>query len=107
MDTELETLRLALAPEATDEARASGAATCRAILATLDPSAQTPPPQRPAIDASQIAALVGALRGVPPDQLLDLAISKLRSALPVDASSTAPKGISFHIVPVAPARGGR
>lgn len=101
MDTALEAIRLALAPEATQDARDTGIATCRAILAALDPSGQQPPPpQRASIDTSQIAALVGALRGVPPDQLLDLAIAKLRAALPAEAPSPASKGITFHMVPV-------
>lgn len=36
----------------------------------------------PTVQISPIASMVGALRGVPPEQLLDLAIAKLRSALP-------------------------
>lgn len=103
MENALEAIRLSVEPEATPEARTAGIAACRAILAALDPSAQMPSQPRggTSIDASQIATLVGALRGVPPDQLLDLAITKLRAALPADASTPAPKGIAFHLVPIS------
>ncbi|MFT3700199.1 MAG: hypothetical protein QM831_44040 [Kofleriaceae bacterium] len=101
METTLETIRLALAADATADMRVAGITACRAILATLDPPVDPPAqPQRVGIDASQITALVGALRGVPADQLLDLAIGRLRAALPADANTATPKGISFHIVPI-------
>jgi hypothetical protein len=78
----------------------------RTILAALDATpgqtfapAVTPSP-------SAIAAAVGALRGVPPDQLLDLAILKLRAALPSGVEVPAAQPLRFHIVNV-PNLGGR
>ena len=70
-----------MAPDATPETRAVAATAYRSILAALEPRpAAAPPPSVP-----PIASIVSALRGVPPDQLLDLAIAKLRAALPAGA----------------------
>ena len=100
MDQLIEAIRAAVAPSASPEARAAGAHACRTILAALDaPSGQplaTPVP----IPASPIATIVGALRGVPPDQLLDLAIAKLRAALPAGTDVAPVRPFNFHKVPV-------
>ena len=50
---------------------------------------------------SQIACVVSALRGVPPDQLLDLAIQRLRAALPAGVEAPPAQPLKFHIIPVA------
>jgi hypothetical protein len=50
------------------------------------------------INASQIASVVGALRGVPPDQLLDLAIAKLRASLPAGVEVPKVEPLKFHII---------
>jgi hypothetical protein len=42
------------------------------------------------------------LRQLPPDQLLDLALQRLRGALPAGATVPTPKGIQFQLVPVTP-----
>ena len=81
MDALLESIRAALAADATADAKAAGAAACRTILTALDATATAPIPTSPSINPTAVANIVGALRGVPPDQLLDLAIAKLRSAL--------------------------
>jgi len=109
MDNVIETIRAAIAPDATTEARAAGAHACRAVIAALEPSSQsTPPvtagsPATPA-DAPQqipVAAIAAALRGQSPDMLIDLAIAKLRSLVPADAhaATTVPK-INIPLVPV-------
>jgi hypothetical protein len=51
---------------------------------------------------SPLAQMIGALRKMPADQLLDLAIQRLRAALPKGATVTEPKGIQFQLVPVPP-----
>jgi len=93
-------IRSALAPEATAESRAAGIAACRAVLGALDPTtmpavvAVAPP------NAATVAQIVGALRGVPPDQLLDLAITRLRAALPAGTVVTPVAPFKFNLVPM-------
>ncbi|MEJ7602403.1 MAG: hypothetical protein WKG01_31205 [Kofleriaceae bacterium] len=104
MDQLLEAIRTATATDASDEARAAGAQACRTILTALEATpgellAPTP------IETTPVQAVVAALRGVPPDQLLDLAIARLRAALPAgtDVKPVAP--LKFHILPLAPTGG--
>jgi hypothetical protein len=98
MENIIETIRAAIASDASPEARAAGAAACRAILTALESTPGQPigaaivaPP------ASPVAAIVATLRGVPTDQLLDLAIMKLRAALPagVEVPQAAPLKLQF------------
>jgi hypothetical protein len=98
MDNVIESIRAAIASDATPEAKSAGIAACRAVLGALE---GTPgqPLAAPAA-ASPVAALVGALRGVPPDQLLDLAIAKLRASLPAGANVPAATPINFHLIPL-------
>lgn len=98
MNDLLETIRISLASDATPDARRAGAAACRQILAGLEVA--TAQAQPPPLNAQAIASVVAALRGVPPEQLLDLAIAKLRSALPADATVAQTRPIKFHIVPI-------
>lgn len=99
METHIETIRLAFAEDATPEVRANGAASCRAILDNLEPKvAEVPAPSR--MDPSQIANLASTIRSVPLDQLLDLAITKLRTIVPGEASTRAPTGFSVPFIQV-------
>lgn len=93
MEALLETIRLATANDATDEVRAAGATACRTILIALDAKPGDPllPPTAPVVPDSPIAAVVAGLRGVPVDQLLDLAIAKLRTLVPADVTPIAPR----------------
>jgi len=52
------------------------------------------------VNPSAIASAVVMLRNVPPDQLLDLAITKLRAALPAGTQAAPVAPLKFHIVPV-------
>jgi len=100
MDNLLEAIRAATAPEASEEARAAGVAACRTILVALE--AQPGEPIAAAIvppNPTQVASAVAALRGVPVDQLLDLAIAKLRSALPAGADVPRAQPIQFRLIP--------
>lgn len=93
MDQLLEAIRNATATDATDDARTAGAHACRTILTALEakPGESLAPPIGAAVPDSPIAAVVAGLRGVPMDQLLDLAISKLRTMVPAEAATPATK----------------
>lgn len=56
---------------------------------------------------SPITAAARALRQLPPDQLLDLLLQRLRASLPAGATVPAAKGIQFQLVPVAPPQSAR
>ena len=89
MDNLIEAIRSAIASEADDQTRAIGAQACRTILVALETPAGEPLKAAPATSPltepkSALEAAVSALRGVPPDQLLDLAIARLKAALPPD-----------------------
>ncbi|MBV8758682.1 MAG: hypothetical protein JO257_15455 [Deltaproteobacteria bacterium] len=100
----IEAIRVAVAPDATPEARVAGATACRAILTALEATPGEPMTAAPVAPPTPVTAIVGALRGVPPDQLLDLAIAKLRSMLPADAKIEPITPLKFIHVPV-PQRG--
>src|SRR4051812_13643079 len=108
MDTLLDAIRAAVAADATDATKAAGATACRTILTALEAKAGEPlaaavPVQLP--DANPIATAVSMLRGVPPDQLLDLAIARLRAALPAGEAMPSVPPMKFHIVSVPPTVG--
>ena len=99
MDDLLDAIRAGALPDATPESRATAAVACRSILAALGEAPAVAPAQTTTPD---IAGMVAALRGVPPDQLLELAISRLRAALPAGTSLPAAQPVKFHIVPIPP-----
>src|ERR1700689_3583592 len=99
MDTLIESIRAAVVADANPEARAAGAAACRTILAALDGIAGEPMTAA-AAPPSPIAAVVSSLRGVPPDQLLDLAIARLRAALPTGTEVPRVEPLKFHLIPL-------
>ena len=121
MDNLVEAVRLALRDDADSVARCAGLVACREILSTLEastaapkaePAPGAPPPSSPApesvaaqppvppIDTAAIATLVASLGKLPPEQLLDLAISRLRAALPQGTSVPAPSPLRFQLVPL-------
>ena len=53
-----------------------------------------------------IEAIAAAVRGMPVEQLLDVAIARLRAALPADAVAPQVKPLAFPLVPI-PRRAGR
>ena len=101
MDNVIDSIRAAIVSDATPEATATGATACRAILAALGGTPGQPLGAPVAVphSATQIANAVSALRGVPAEQLLDLAIAKLRAALPAGVEVAPTKPINFHIIP--------
>ena len=98
MESLIETIRTAVAPDATAETRAAGAHACRTILAALDAKPGEPMAAAVAPQPLQIATIVSALRDMPTDQLLDLAIARLRTMLPAGTDVAPVKPISFHFV---------
>lgn len=82
MENFIEAIRAAAASDATEEVRAAGAQACRMILQVLDAKAGEPLTSAVAAPQSPVASMVATMRGMPIDQLLEIAIAKLRSALP-------------------------
>jgi hypothetical protein len=97
----VEVIRNAIARDASPEARAAGAQACRAILSALD---ATPGEPRPAAIASPppVATIAAALRGLPADQLLDVAIAKLQSMLPADTKLSPVTPLRFDFIRTLP-----
>ena len=98
MDELFDQIRAATSPDATADARAAGASACRALLAAIETDAGQPLAPAAPLPSAQIGALVAALRGMPPEQILDLAIARLRAALPADAPAPAVQPLKFHII---------
>ena len=101
MEELLESIRAATAADANAELRAVGVAACRTILAALDPTPDIPTATGIPTTTSPIATMIGALRDVPPDKLLDLAIARLKAALPADTQLAPVTPIKFQFIPVA------
>jgi hypothetical protein len=108
MDNLIESIRVAVLAEASDEHKQKGALACRTILTALEAkpgeALAAPPPAAP-VALPDLAPLIQAVRTMGPDQLLDVAIARLRAALPAGASVAHVGAPQFHIVPVAPLRG--
>lgn len=101
MDELLESIRVSVITDASPEARAAGANACRTILAALEATLGQPMTAT-VVDTSPIASALGMLRGVPPDQLLDLAIAKLRASLPAGVEVPKVEPLKFHIIQIPP-----
>lgn len=97
MDALIEAIRAATALGATDEARAAGAHACRTILTALEAKAGEP---LAAPVATPTQALASVIRGMSPDQLLDLAIARLKAALPPGSEAAPVQSVKFNLVPV-------
>lgn len=110
METLIEQIKAALANDATSETRITGANACRAILTALEATdgsrfaasngGASPPLQQRQISPAAIQAAVTALRGVPLEQILDVAIARLRAALPAGSEVAPIKTPTFQLVPV-------
>jgi len=107
----LELIAHGLAPGA-DDATREAARDLWARFAQTMATAPVPPatPAMPAVPVmapmpvptSPLTMAARALRQLPPDQLLDLVLQRLRGALPAGATVPVPKGIQFQLVPVTP-----
>jgi hypothetical protein len=103
MDNLIESIRAAVADDASAEARAAGVAACRAIISALE--AKPGAPIAAAMPMPPTAAIGAMLRGMPLDNLLDLAIARLRAALPAGTEPVPVNPIRFQMVPITPAGG--
>jgi hypothetical protein len=104
MNELLDTIRTAIAADASAEAKQAGAAACRTLLAALEAKAGDPLVSASAPTASPIANAIAMLRGMPVDQVLDVAISRLRAAIP--AGESAPSVLRLNVPIVAIPRAG-
>jgi hypothetical protein len=103
MEALIESIRTALAPDASTEARASGAEACRTILTALKPAGEAAATTAAPAEVP-IATILDTMRGIPADQLLDLAIAKLRAALPPGTQVPAVAPLKFNLVAVPRAK---
>lgn len=71
------------------------------------PGAAAPAGATLPIDPASIAALVSSLGTLPPEQLLDLAIARLRAALPPGTAIPSPSPLKFQLIPIQHLRGAR
>lgn len=99
MDAAIQTIARALASDASPDTKREGVTACRAILAVLEPSVAeaVAPPSPP---APHVAALVAALRGMPMEQILDFAITRLRTALPSGTEVAPIAQLKLPIIPI-------
>jgi hypothetical protein len=106
----------------TPEARAVGAAACRAILTALEaqvgqslvpttssptPSPAPPTPTSPlarilsqlvGMPCEQLTGLLSQLAAMPREQLIDFLMNRLRSALPPGVATRVSAGPRFHLI---------
>jgi hypothetical protein len=120
-------IRLGLAPAVDEATRARASAVWTELAATLAqaplgassaasmpaapsaPAAPMPAAPMPAVPppSTPIALAARALRNMSPEQLLDLALQRLRAALPPGTTVANPRGIQFALVPVPEPSGKR
>jgi hypothetical protein len=101
MDNVINAIRAAVAADATPEARAAGVQACQATLAALQATPGETFQSTPRIEVGPTAAAVAAIvRSIPPDQLLDLAIAKLRSMVPAESGPPQARPFNVRLVPV-------
>jgi hypothetical protein len=96
MDPSLDKLQAAL-DAATPEQRTLAAAVCRALLALLETKAGEAAPAAAATSAppsTSPPAPTNPLAAVPIDDLLPLAIARLRSMVPADKLASAPPDVA-------------
>jgi hypothetical protein len=95
-DSLLDSIRAALASDASAETRAAGASACRTIMTALEATPGAPLGGAvPTVAPNPLAAAIaGIVRSTPPEQLLDLVIAKLGSLAP--QTDAAPAVHSMH-----------
>ena len=76
------------------------------LVAATSPANDTPSSGNPRPSpTATVQALVTALRGLPPDQLLDLAVTRLRAVVPDGAAVSVAQPVRFNLVPLGAAYG--
>ena len=96
MDELIDKMKAGMASDASPEARAAGAAACRCVLAMIDPQ------PAPSVPANLVPQVVGMLKGMDLDQLLGVAVDRLRAlnAARGDIPPAKPRSIAFQLVPI-------
>lgn len=98
MEELITTIRAAAAADATHEARTSGAAACRRILTALEATPGQPLVQsQPTTPMHAIASVLGQMS---PDQLLELAITRLKAALPQGETVSTTQPLRIPLLPI-------
>ncbi|HEY4243679.1 MAG TPA: hypothetical protein VGM88_27895 [Kofleriaceae bacterium] len=97
METIFDTIRAAIAREASAEVRAAGIEACRAILTTLGVKPDEQAPRQPEV-GPLANAVAGLIKTTPPDQLMDMLIAKLRAAVPAGAEVAPMHKINIPII---------
>lgn len=95
---ELEAIALGAAPGASDVERTAAIRGCHAILARLTP------PLSAATTGEPVARALEALRGMSADAVLDLAIARMRAALPAGVSIPGVEPLRIRMVGHPPKR---
>lgn len=121
-DLLIDAIRRGLTTDADEPSRAAARDACRAIAIALGAGAGEPSTvigagpgiptgagDRTPDAALPVAAIVETLKKMSPDQLLDLAIQRLRAAIPADAAVASSEPVRFQLVqiPHPPARAHR
>ena len=101
MNAFIEAIQTATGTDASDEARAAGAAACRAILASLEPSTQLAR-ALPAALSAQMPQLIAMLSKMDINELLDVAIERLRALNGTNPSATAAAPVRRMQIPLVP-----
>lgn len=99
MESLIESIRIAIATDATEDNRAAGAHACRTILTALEarPGMTVAQPSF----ATQLGGLVAMMRTLPPDQMLDIAIAQVRNLLPPGVNVPAVAPLKMQLIPIA------
>jgi hypothetical protein len=118
------TIRASVAPGVTPEARAAGAAACRAIMSALEAQVGQPLVTTPAAPTTtqptspstsplgriltqfagmpreQLTGMLSQLAAMPREQLVDFLINRLRGAFPPGAATHVSAGPRFHLIQI-------
>lgn len=70
------------------------------VMPTAPVMSAAPVMPTPPIPTTPIAMAARTLRQLPPDQLLELVLQRLRAAVPAGVTVPTPKGIQFQLVPI-------
>jgi len=103
LDDLISSIRTAVAPDASAEARAVGATACRSILAALEAKSGQPltaAPQTATAATSPLAAMLAQLAAMPREQMLEFITNFLRTKLPQGAQPQVAAGPRFHLIQI-------
>jgi hypothetical protein len=107
LDGLIASIRAAVAPGVSADARAAGAAACRAILTALEAQVgkplvtATPSPTQP---TPPLAGMLSQLAAMPREQLIEFLLTRLRSAIPTGPPAPVMAGPRFHLIQIPSAR---